>query len=98
MSRNQTQGILRLLALLYILTNVIGLAQSVVNYLSGKFLYEGPEWIIGGEGKEFLYSALTSYGVSILGGGIILIYSAELASLVVRAYRQPDSKEGELHA
>lgn len=98
MSKNQAQGIFRLLALLYILSHLIHLCNAVINYWSGKYFYEGPDWIMGGEGKEFLYQALTTYGVSILAGAMVMVYSAELAGLVVRAYSQPDSNEGEIHA
>lgn len=65
---------------------MIHLCHAVVSFWSGEYFYEGTDWIMGGEGKELFYRALTTYGVSILGGAIVMIYSAELAGLVVRAY------------
>jgi len=98
MSKNQAQGIFRLLALLYILNNLIHLCNAVVSYWRGTNLYKGVDWLMSGEGKELFYHALTNYGVSIFCAAMVMIYSAELAGLVVRAYSQPDSQENELHA
>jgi len=93
MSKHQAQGIFRLLALLYLLQNLVGLAHTTANYFSGKYFYEGPSWIVGGEGKQFLYSALTSYGISIFAALFVMVYSAELAGLVVHAYAKSEPQE-----
>lgn len=92
MSKHMAEGFIRLFGLYLILITAISILRAGVNHVLGESVYEGMAWMTftGGEDNRLMY-AVANWGLTVACAIAILMYSGEMARLVVRSKESGDA-------